>query len=236
MLVKTKGFVIRTVNYSDTSVIATIYTRELGLKGYMLRGIRSNRSKKQGNVFQPLQFLDLVVQNRENKNLQYVREYKPAVFYKTVPYDIRKTAIGFFLLEVIRSSVQEETPNQQLYDFIEESFVQLDTMISDFNNYHLYFLLQFSSQLGFQPMNNYSDTTNRFALEDGFFVDAGDAYPNLVSEEESLLLSRLMRSEPIRISKEQRKRLLDILEKYYQYHLIDFRSFKTPFVFEQIFG
>ena len=236
MLVKTKGLVIRTVNYSDTSLIATIYTKELGLKSYMLRGARSNRGKKQGNIFQPMQFLDLVVQNRENKNLQYVREHHANIVFTNIPYNISKTAIGLFMLEVISTSVKEQEENAVLYEFIQESFQELDEKKENYVNFHLHFLIRFARHLGFQPMNNFSETNNRFALQDGLFVNAGDAYPSLLDKEDSSLLAGFLTSETQTISNKQRKRLLFLLERYYQFHLIDFRSFRTPFVFEEIFG
>ena len=236
MLVKTKGLIIRTVNYSDTSIIATIYTNQLGLKSYLIRGARSNRGKKQGNIFQPMQFLDMVVQNRENKNLQYITEHKADFVFTSIPYNIRKTAIGLFLLEVISISVKEQEENAKLYQFIQHSFQELDAATDDFINFHLHFLVNFSAHLGFQPMNNYSATNQRFALQDGLFVNAGDAYPNLLDAEDSKLIATLLTTETPKFSTTERRRILFLLERYYQYHLIDFRSFKTPFVFEEVFG
>ena len=61
MLVNTKGIVVKTINYGETSVIATIYTEQLGLRTYMLKGVRSGRSKRKGNIYQLMQFLDMIV-------------------------------------------------------------------------------------------------------------------------------------------------------------------------------
>ena len=235
MIVKTKAFVLRTVNYSDTSIIATLFTEELGLQSYLLRGARSSKKGK-GNLFQPMQFLDLVVQHRENKNLQYVREHKADLVYKSILYDIRKSAIGLFLLEVINACVQEETANPELFQFVQESFVLLDEQQQDFQNFHLHFLQQLAAQLGFQPYNNYSSTNNLFALEDGFFVSADDLYPNALSSKESAMFAQFLDESQPKISKHQRRELLHLWERYYQYHIINFKAFKTPLIFEEVFG
>lgn len=235
MLVKTKGLILKTINYSETSVIATIYTEQLGIKSYMLRGVRSGRGKRKGNIYQPMQFLDLVVHQRENKNLQYISEAQIDIVFQSVPFDMRKTAIGLFLLEVIYACIQEEEGNTGTYQFIRRQFLSLDKLQSQFSNFHFQFLLQFSELLGFQPMNNYSETSNYFALRDGFFVSRFDSYPSLLSERQSVLFYKFLEEPSRLILKEDRKELLDVFERYYQMHIVNFHTFKTPLVFEELF-
>lgn len=235
MLVKTKGLILKTVNYSETSVIATIYTEQLGVKTYMLRGVRSGKGKKKGNIYQPMQFLDLVVHQRENKNLQYISEARIDLVFKTVPFDIRKTAIGLFLLEVVHACIQEEEGNSEIYQFIRNTFLQLDDLNEQFSTFHFQFLLRFSELLGFQPMNNFSESSNYFALQDGFFVHRFDSYPSLLSLHQSFLFHTFLSKPNNALSKENRKELLDIFERYYQMHVVNFHTFKTPLIFEEVF-
>lgn len=235
MLVKTQGLVLRTVKYSDSSLITTILTKELGIRSYLQRGVRSNKKSK-GNICQPLQFLQLVVSERENKNLQFIKEFDADIVYKSIPYDVRKSAIALFMLEAIIASVKEKESNPELYEFVKNSFLELDQKQSFFFNDHLQFLMRLASMLGFQPMNNFSDTKERFALQDGFFVSANEHYPSLLSKEESWLFHQFIKMPAMQLSKLQRQQLLVILEQYYQYQLIDFKKFKTPAVFEGVFG
>ena len=44
MFHKTKGIVLHTIKYSETSVIAKIYTEKLGLVSYMIKGVRSSKT------------------------------------------------------------------------------------------------------------------------------------------------------------------------------------------------
>jgi len=235
LIVSTKGLVVRTVNYSETSIVATIYTSELGVRTYMIKGARSGKKKK-GNIYQPMQFLDLIVTERENKNMQYIREAKPLFHYKQVPYDIRKTAIGLFMLELISITVKEMESNEELYGFIQQEYENLDLVQSPFADYHLQFMLSFSQLLGFFPLDNYSDLNNIFALQDGLFVSLADNYPNCISKEDSHVFHRFMSEPASSFSRLQRKQVFQVLERYYQFHVAEFRSFKTPDVFEGVFG
>ncbi|MBW7952728.1 MAG: recombination protein O N-terminal domain-containing protein, partial [Chitinophagaceae bacterium] len=51
----TKGIVLRTVKYGETSIIATVYTELYGIQTYIIKGIRkvSKKNSTKVNCFQP---------------------------------------------------------------------------------------------------------------------------------------------------------------------------------------
>jgi len=83
---KTKGIVLRTVKYGETSLIVTVYTEIFGLQSYLVRGVRASSARGPGrsNLFQPASILDLVVYHNEISNQQQVREFHWANIYKNV--------------------------------------------------------------------------------------------------------------------------------------------------------
>jgi len=82
---KTKGIVLRTVAYGDTSIIASIYTELFGLQSYIIKGIKQSSAKKQSkaNCFQPAALLQLEVYHNELKNLQFIKRSTVAFFIRT---------------------------------------------------------------------------------------------------------------------------------------------------------
>ncbi len=78
---KTKGIVLKTVKYGETSLIATLYTELFGIQSYLVSGVRTSTRKGPGkaNLFQPAAILDLVVYHNELKHLQRIREMKWAL-------------------------------------------------------------------------------------------------------------------------------------------------------------
>jgi DNA repair protein RecO (recombination protein O) len=54
MDIKTKGIVLHTVKYSETSVIVKIYTEKLGLVSYIVNGVRSAKSTAKASMMRPL--------------------------------------------------------------------------------------------------------------------------------------------------------------------------------------
>ena len=75
---KTKGIVLKTVKYGETSLIGTLYTELFGVQSYMINGVRTSSRKGPGkaNMFQPAAILDLVVYHNEMRQLQRIREFQ----------------------------------------------------------------------------------------------------------------------------------------------------------------
>src|SRR3954453_3291626 len=83
---KTKGIVLRTLKYGETSLITTIYNELFGIQSYIVKGVRqgTKKSSAKGVYFQPAAILDLVVYQNEFKNLNFIKEYGWAYLYQEV--------------------------------------------------------------------------------------------------------------------------------------------------------
>ena len=104
MIFKSLGIVFRTVKYSETSVIADIYTQERGMRSYIISGVRAKQARTSMSILQVMSLVDIVAYGREDKSLNRIKEIKSAYVYQTLPYDVRKTAIGMFILELARKT------------------------------------------------------------------------------------------------------------------------------------
>lgn len=74
---------MHTTKYSETSIIARIYTEKFGLLSFMVKGVRSAKSKSKASMMQPLSLLDLEFQYHENRGLLYIKEFTRAHTYLT---------------------------------------------------------------------------------------------------------------------------------------------------------
>src|ERR1035437_3009949 len=97
MIHKTRGIVPHTVDYSDTSIIAKIYTEQFGIQSYLIKGARRKNASIKVNLFQPQALLELVVYKKEKKQLQTLKEAGPEIHFASIPYDPAKASILFFL-------------------------------------------------------------------------------------------------------------------------------------------
>ena len=100
---KTRGIVLRTVKYGETSVVATILTELFGVQSYLINGVRSHSRKGsvKAGMFQPAAILDMVVYHNELKHLNRVKEFRWGRLYQQVLSDVPRNAVGLFMVELL---------------------------------------------------------------------------------------------------------------------------------------
>lgn len=225
MLVKTRGIVLRQMKYRDTSLIVDLYTEELGMRSYLLSGVRRARSRNKAALYQLMSLLDLVVYERHAKSLQRVREARPAYLYERLPFELTRTAVGMFIAEVSSKVLREAGPQPDLFAFLFEAFRQLDRTPHPVHNYHLAFLAHFCGWLGFQPeVPPRKDEQAFFNMKEGVFQAAAPTHLHHLRAPLSMAFARLMHtplpeSHRIALTRTQRKELLEGLICFYHFHL-----------------
>jgi len=232
MIAKTQGIVFHQIKYSESSLIVKIYTREFGIQSYLVKGIRSKKSKISPALLQHLSLLDIVASHKEKSNLHYIREIRSAHQYVSIPYDMIKSSITLFLNELLMKAIQEEEPNTALFDFVFQSMQWLDLATKNYVSFHLIFAIQLGRYLGFYPRGIYSPATPYFDLEEGCFENRRPIHPNYLQGKEAQNLSLLSdisfdSMHKIKLNNEDRNKLLDQIVQYYQLHLPNFSELKS---------
>jgi len=240
-LVKTRGIIFKSVKYSESSLILDVYTEELGLRSYIVKGVRSKSGKNLAGHFQLMQVLDMVVYNNEAKALNYIKEYSLHHVYLNLPFDIKRSSVGVFMIEVARKSIKEREKNQRLFDFIMEGISRLEHDGHDRLLYlHLKFMVELSGYLGFFPQGRHSPETPSFDLKEGTFTNySGHLYT--IDEPFSRSFSQIIETDwtfinTLQIDKIHRNALLDKLLEYYQYHLDIQGSFHSLDILKEVFS
>lgn len=239
MIVSTRGIVFRTINFRETSVILKVYTELLGMRSYIVNGVRKINAKQKAALLRPLSLLHLEVYESPGKNIQRIKEYRPAELFTSLPFDIQKSSVGMFIGEVLHKSIKEEEENEELFEFLFNSISFLDKTESSCANFPLWFLLDLSRHLGFYPRNNFSEMRPHFDLVEGDFVEEDrQSYGKLdqvVSGKIAQLLDlNLSEFEKLPLSGRRRNELLQHLLKYYEQHVANFGSVKSLEVLREV--
>lgn len=253
MLVTTQGLVLHTTKYAETSIVAKIFTRELGLRSYIVKGIRSASGRTKQNLMQPLSHLEMTVYDNPKKQLQYIKEMHPARHYAAINSDSIRMALVFFMDEVLYKSLKEEEPNRNLFDYVVEELQRLGgTELTDieepqpkpnrqqhYSTFPIHFLLRTARYIGIEPMDNYSTKEPMFNLKEGRFQSMPNGYSATLPDSDYYLdmtssshlhscLTSTHRSEQMpQLTAKQRSATLNNLLEYYQVHLTDFKNFKS---------
>ncbi len=239
VLHKTKGIVLKTIKFKETSVITKIYTEKFGLQSYIINSVRSPKARHKASYLQPLSLLDLVVYYREHKDLQRVSEIRSSFLFRSIPFHAVKQAVGIFIAEILNKAIIEEESNPPQFDFLYRAIRFLDETSDPVGNYHLWFLLNFSRFLGFYPTDNYQSDRPFFDLQEGIFLKQAPDHVHFISPDLSPSIAELIHTpveavHRINLSREERKSLVEHLVRFYQLHLEHFSSLKSTEILTQI--
>ena len=240
MLEKTKCISLNPVRYSDSSIIARLYSREYGRISLMVKGINSRKKGKHNIIFQPFFILDLEIYYKSSRELQIMKESTVSFAPYNIYSDVKKSCVAIFLGEVLTSILKEESPNVELFDFIEESVKYYDRSDEGFANFHLAFLAGLSSFLGFEPGKKQNGNQIFFDMKNGSFSELPPVHGNYSNIENSSIIARIFASsfdnvKNIALTGKQRNEILDDLLGYYNLHLPGLTSIKSLEVLKEIF-
>ena len=239
MLHKTKGIVLRTTNYAETSVVAKIYTQKFGLQAYLINGVKKPKAKIPLNMLQPMHLLDMVVYHKPNGNMQRVKDVSSSPVLQTIPYDIVKSSIVIFLNEMIYKSIKQQHEDEVMFEFIAKSIELLDHSEHGIANFHLIFLLKLTRFLGFHPDLGGAERFNFFDLMEGVFVANQPPHTffieaDLKTQWLQLFKNSIENFEELRISSSVRKVLLNKIIEYYSFHIEGFGVVKSHEILEEV--
>ncbi len=242
---KTKGIVLRTVKYGETSIVVTIFTELFGVQSYLVNGVRTSTKKGAGkaNLFQPSAILDLVVYYNELKHLNRIKEFKWAVIYQHILSDVPKNAVALFMVELLTRCLKQPEGNPGLFHFIEDIFMKLEESSgAAMANLPLFFALHLPFHFGFRITDNYSDQNSYLDLLEGSFVAEQPRHPHFLEGKQAAVTSQLLKVmqpeelEDIKLNHDFRRNLLYVYETYYALHIPDFGTMKSLPVLREILG
>lgn len=235
MIVKTLAIVISSIKYQEKSLIVNCFTEQLGMQTYFIpSAYSSKKSTSKIAFYQSLQWLELEAYHLPNKNLQRIKEVRLWHAYNQIPLDLVKSSIAIFLAEILKMSLHEQTPNQALFAFLQQSMHQLEE-IENPSTFPIYFLLQLTKHLGFYPDNNFTENSF-FDLQDATFHPFQSL--NSLSEHQSKLFYQLISvceiTDELNFSYTERQQLLTILLQFYQIHQSGFYPPKSLEVLQEV--
>jgi DNA repair protein RecO (recombination protein O) len=239
----TKGIVLRTVKYGETSVIVTIFTELFGVQSYLVNGVRTSTKKGSGkaNLFQPSAILDMVVYHSELKQLQRIKEFRWDHIYQHILSDVKKNAVALYMVELLTKCLKQPEGHPDLFHFAEDAFLHLDECNETVTaNFPLYFALHLPVFFGFRMNDNYSDKNIFLDLQEGSFMQEQPSHPYFMEDKQAAVTSQLLKTqrpeelEEIKLNHDFRRNLLYAYEKYYMLHIHDFGTMKTLPVLKEI--
>ncbi len=113
-IVKTEAVVLNKIDYGDTSIIVSLFTKEFGRLSAILKGGRSPKSKA-GTTLDPPNFLRVILYNKSTRDVQLISGAEIIEHYPVVKSDLDRLKFAFAIIELVKKLTPEHEANERLF-------------------------------------------------------------------------------------------------------------------------
>lgn len=238
MRVSEKALILQNIKHGDKKVILKLFSRGHGLLTAAVNIGQSKSSKIRSSSIMPLNFVEAELILKENKDIHLLTELSVYRAQPNLHQNMAKLSIAQFMQEVMLKTLKDQHGNAELFGFVEQCFDFLNHSNESFSNLHLFFLMELSKHLGFEPQSNRRDTDLYFNVREGRFTDTAMVWPFGLDKTQSAVFSELLRCDffSTRFSREEKHLLLDVFLNYFAFHVPGFGVLKSPDVLKEVFN
>src|SRR5204862_4255772 len=111
----TLGLAVRVVDVFETSLVVTLFTRELGKVAALAKGARRLKSPLQGGL-DLLGVSDIVVLHKASEALDLVTEAVPIERFESLRRDLAALYAGYYIAEILSDLTDHHDPHPRLFD------------------------------------------------------------------------------------------------------------------------
>ena len=148
MVKVTELIVLHTTKFGENSLVVHSLSKEYGRRGFLVRGVGK---KSVMSLFQPLSILEADIIESSKSNLYTAKNISLKHHLPGIRENMFKNSMTMFMAEVLYRAIKDGANEEGLYEWCEKNILLLDSIQSDFSNFHIRFLLEFSIALGFSP-------------------------------------------------------------------------------------
>jgi len=202
--------ILSTTPVKDSALVLHTLSSSWGRRSF----ITSLRKGGSTALFQPLNIVDADITYNPHSDLWRATSVVLAHPLNGIRGSIPKNAITLFLSEVLFRTIRDGALEGKLFEWVERSILTLDALQSDYSNFHLLWLLQFSAALGFAPTRE----------------DIAPFAGTLMSRASALITTPQAEALLIPFSGEERNALCEVFIKYISHHTecsLDIRSLRV---------
>ena len=232
MKYESRAIALSYIKHGESSIIAKLFTEKKGLQSFIIKGVRSNNSKKKLGLFQPLELSIINATYLPKKNLQCLVDIRLYNSQRNEGVNIKKKFLCLFVSEVISKILQENEVDRSLFLFVWKLKTNLFASNSVDANFPLQFLIDLSKYMGFHPL--YKKDGAYFSLEIGEFTNNPKQLNYYLNQENSHYFKALLNKQKIIIPYRNRNQILLRLIDYYKLQHHELKNITSHLIIESL--
>lgn len=220
MEIKTRGIVIRTIKYGESSAICNILTEQNGLLGFHIPSAYKNKGKVKISYLQALNTIELSFNYKKTLTLQKITD----ISCNSYPDLNNFTQQAFYhvFCEMLQQTIKENELNAHLFEYLYNEAIP--GMSADIHFWQLPFvMLNILHHYGCSPN---CDTYNQGAfldLQNGIFIDTLIPIKTLADQESSATIYDILNKgiAHLPVDNKLRFEVIEDLIRYFKWHIND---------------
>ena len=246
MIVKTEAIVLRKVDFSETSIIATLFTRKSGVIAVIAKGAKKPKSKFAASLV-PGQLLEVIFYYKDTREVQTLSEVSYLQKLNGLRTDVAKMALVHTALELVGQVVHDNEVNVELYDFISRFLIWINGIENPGKIVFPYIQFRILERIGIglQPHDAIINGTNGkgdgyINIETGTLSESADGSQSVkLTADQFQFLRRCLTSKNssilnMTLTEKEITDLIEYLDKYIRYHVEGVKPRKSDSIFAQI--
>ena len=244
-ILKTEAVVLSKLNYGDTSLIVSLFTKEQGRISAILKGARNPKAKA-GMKVDPLNYLEVVFYNKDTRDLQIISSADLMEHYAGIKEDLEKLKYAHSVIELIKKLTPEHEQNIRLFNGTVRILSLFESSYEPPNLIFARFFLFFLHEIGYQVQLEKCISCGRTDLDGmnlSYNFDTGLLCDRCKAEYLESFAINLELFNCLKGLKNNKKWLENLesqvidrsilfMEKYLMYHLSDFKGIQSLKLFK----
>ena len=241
MIINTEAIILKSIKYSDSSKILSIFTRDFGRLSVIAKGARQTKSKF-GAALEPMSVSNVCFYKKANRDLHTLSSADIVMNSNNINDSLEHLGCGLLILESIIQTIVENEINITLFDLLKSTLAELnnkkDNPFSLFTAFEINLIhnLGFSMNFDYNMSNNMNKKSHYyFSLENGNIINEDISNSKFFFRFDSDVLAFLNKIENISINvvsefnipTNYRKQIKDFFVSYFSFHLEKPFGFKT---------
>lgn len=153
-VVKSMALVIKSMKYSDTSKIVTLFSIDSGKFNALVKGGRNLKSGFLGKL-DSISIVNVIFNKKENRDLQVLRDSEVVCSFKKIKSDFNKLAIAYEIVSLVDACFHDYDKSESAFEIILKVLNLLENSNGNYNSILIFLKLELLKALGFEVNNSF---------------------------------------------------------------------------------
>ena len=122
---KTQAIVLRVIEFSETSLVVTLFTEHFGKIGALAKGARRPKGPFEGGL-DLLSVVRIVFLRKSSEALDLLTEAKLERRFRSAQHDLSRLYAGYYVAELLAELTDNGDPHPELFALADETLLALD--------------------------------------------------------------------------------------------------------------